>query len=67
MAIEAFFDEAYRATEKYWWKGAQAYSTSADDHANSPMTQAVLRYAVAIGPGRALDMGSRHIDLGLPE
>ena len=56
--ITEFFEKAYADTDKYWWKGPHAYSTSPDDHAGSLMAQQVLRYAQARTPGRTIDLGA---------
>lgn len=58
LRIEDFFDAAYSAVPRYWWREPHAYSSSPDDHAASLVTQEVLRLAHLRGPGRALDLGS---------
>lgn len=56
--IEAFFDSAYASTDRYWWRVPHAHSTVPEDHADSLITQQVLRFARARGSGRALDLGA---------
>ena len=56
--IGAFFDRVYANTERYWWRVPHAHSTVPEDHADSLITQQVLRFARMRGSGRALDLGA---------
>lgn len=58
MDVAEFFDVAYGATGRYWWKVPQRYAVNPDDHPASLMTQFILRYVAGRMPGRALDLGS---------
>jgi SAM-dependent methyltransferase len=54
--IREFFDREYAAHDRYWWRGANLYSTDPADH--TPYNAAWLTTAAWRGPGRALDLGA---------
>lgn len=56
--VEDFFSARYESISRYWWNVPHAYSVCPEDHGASLMAQQILRYAIARGPGRALDLGS---------
>ncbi|HET9443229.1 MAG TPA: class I SAM-dependent methyltransferase, partial [Acidimicrobiales bacterium] len=56
-AVKEFFDDAYRAEPRYWWREAARHSTDPDDHPTSLLTQLLLRHLRGRPPGRALDLG----------
>jgi SAM-dependent methyltransferase len=55
-AVREFFDQQYRAHQRYWWCGENRYSLNPDAH--TVFNARVLRLAAARGPGRALDLGA---------
>ncbi|MDT0445907.1 class I SAM-dependent methyltransferase [Streptomyces johnsoniae] len=58
MEVREFFNAAYGATERYWWRKQRRYSADPADHSASLITQVVLRHVRGLPPGRALDLGS---------
>jgi SAM-dependent methyltransferase len=54
--VRDFFDAQYAAHGRYWWRGANRYSTSPADH--TPFNAAWLAAAAQRRPGRALDLGA---------
>lgn len=54
--IRDFFDRQYAAHDRYWWRGANRYSTDPADH--TAFNAAWLAAAARRGPGRALDLGA---------
>lgn len=57
-SVIAFFDEAYRRYERYWWQRETRYSTDPADHARSLITSHLLEALKHRKPGRALDVGA---------
>jgi SAM-dependent methyltransferase len=56
MPVRDFFDAQYTAHNRYWWRGANRYSTSPADHT---LFNAVwLAAAAQRRPGLALDLGA---------
>lgn len=55
--IVKFFNEAYAAVDRYWWRTPTRYSIDPDEHPTSLLTQLMLRYALNRPPARALDLG----------
>jgi hypothetical protein len=53
--IREFFNGQYAAHDRYWWRGANRYSTDPADH--TAFNAAWLTAATRRGPGRALDLG----------
>jgi 2-polyprenyl-3-methyl-5-hydroxy-6-metoxy-1,4-benzoquinol methylase len=54
--VRDFFDGQYASHDRYWWRGANRYSTNPADH--TPFNAAWLAAATARRPGRALDLGA---------
>lgn len=54
--VRDFFDRQYAAYDRYWWRGANRYSTDPADH--TAFNAAWLTAAAQRGPGRALDLGA---------
>jgi SAM-dependent methyltransferase len=54
--VRGFFNAQYAAHDRYWWQGANRYSTSPSDH--TPFNAAWLNAALRRSPGRALDLGA---------
>lgn len=57
-SVREYFDERYGAVERYWWRERDRYSTDADDHPTSLLTQMALRLIDGLPAGRALDLGA---------
>jgi hypothetical protein len=58
--VRDFFDRQYAAHDRYWWRGANRYSTDPADH--TAFNAAWLTAAAQRGPGRALDLGCEPIE-----
>jgi cyclopropane fatty-acyl-phospholipid synthase-like methyltransferase len=56
LPIQGFFDRAYAANDRYWWRSGNRYSTNPADHTTFNATW--LAAAIRHGPGRALDLGT---------
>jgi 2-polyprenyl-3-methyl-5-hydroxy-6-metoxy-1,4-benzoquinol methylase len=57
-SVIAFFDDAYRRYERYWWQRETRYSTDPADHAQSLITSHLLEALKHRKPGKALDVGA---------
>jgi SAM-dependent methyltransferase len=58
LNVAAYFDDLYRAAERYWWRIGDPYSPDPDDYPTSLLTQLTLRLIRDRAPGRALDLGA---------
>lgn len=54
--VREFFDRNYAAHERYWWRGANRYSTEPTAHTR--FNAVVVAEAARRGPGMALDLGA---------
>ncbi len=56
--IRQFFDSAYEAFDRYWWREPERYSIDPDDFRHSLLTREALLRLKGRSPGRALDLGA---------
>ena len=58
MPVNSYFDQLYRAADRYWWRRDDRYSTNPDDFPDSHITRQTLRELVDRPAGTALDIGA---------
>ena len=58
MSVNSYFDQLYRAAERYWWRRDDRYSTNPDDFPDSHVTRQTLRELADRPSGTALDIGA---------
>jgi SAM-dependent methyltransferase len=58
MRLSDYFDDMYKTHERYWWREANRYSLTPEDHSSSLLAQQTLRVLAERPQGRALDVGA---------
>ncbi len=58
MSVNSYFDQLYRAAERYWWRRDDRYSTNPGDFPDSHITRQTLRELADRPSGTALDIGA---------